>query len=105
MMDGLLSTDEEDVNLEAPVNSSNSKSLRVGQIVDLLGFGKFSVLLFVVCGLGFCGEAFELLVLSFVLPVFAREWSLSLEQKATVKTFFFFFFFFLLALFLANCLR
>lgn len=76
--------DNEDIALANVSDSPSRKTLHVGQIVDLLGMGRFTALLFVVCGLGFCGDAFELLVLSFVLPNFVKEWGLSLTEQATV---------------------
>jgi MFS family permease len=82
--DGLLG--EISVNDECDAVSLEKGSNRqtVGQVVDLIGLGKFSLLLFLICGLGFCGDAFELLVLSFVLPVFVKEWKLSLIEQAFV---------------------
>ncbi len=78
------------IELSSPSSSSASSSLTVGQMLDHLGLGIFSLMMFVICGLGFLGDAFELLVLSFILPVFVREWQISLVQQAVVTSMGFF---------------
>ncbi len=82
-----LTTDGQTVDSEcepaqdvAPPSKTETR-LSVSAMVDAMGLGWLQALVFVAAGLGFCGDSFELLVLSFVMPVFARDWSLSLQSK------------------------
>lgn len=66
--------------------SGGSSKMNVSEMVDALGMGPVQLCLFGAAGLGFCGDSFELLVLSFVLPLFVEQWSLSLSMQALVTS-------------------
>jgi putative MFS transporter len=83
-----LTTDGKTVDSECepeaatPQGFTEATKLSVNGMVDAIGLGRLQALIFIAAGLGFCGDSFELLVLSFVMPVFAQQWDLSLPSMA-----------------------
>jgi putative MFS transporter len=80
--DGKTVDSECEPETTTPQDLPQTSSLSVNGMVDAIGLGRLQALVFIAAGLGFCGDSFELLVLSFIMPIFAQDWGLSLQSVA-----------------------
>jgi len=58
----------------------------IGGYVDRIGFGRFQTRLLFVCGAGWLADAWEVVLVAFVLPGIVSEWSLSGGEASLVAS-------------------
>jgi len=58
----------------------------IGGYVDRIGFGRFQTKLLFVCGAGWLADAWEVVLVAFVLPGIVSEWSLSGGEASLVAS-------------------
>ncbi len=65
---------------------NNDTTLTVDDVISRIGFGRFQRKLLWICGFGWAADAMEVLLISFVIPAVAKEWSLSKGQIGWLGT-------------------
>ncbi|KAF5400878.1 synaptic vesicle 2 protein isoform X1 [Paragonimus heterotremus] len=63
-----------------------SQTYTVEDAVEASGFGRFQLLLFVICGILMATDAMEMLLLSILGPALRCQWHLSSQQIAAITT-------------------
>ncbi|KAL0410346.1 UNVERIFIED_CONTAM: Organic cation/carnitine transporter 7 [Sesamum latifolium] len=58
----------------------------VDEALSSVGFGTFQVLALVFAGIGWCSDAMEVTLLSFIGPALESEWSLSPTEESLLST-------------------
>ncbi|KAF0919590.1 hypothetical protein E2562_030015 [Oryza meyeriana var. granulata] len=56
------------------------------EALELMGFGKFQLLVLVYAGMGWAAEAMEIILLSFVGPLVREEWKVSAENESLLSS-------------------
>jgi MFS family permease len=58
----------------------------VDEALIKLGFGKFQVFVLFYAGMGWIGEAMEMMLLSFVGPAVQSQWNLSAQKESMITS-------------------
>merc|ERR1712054_87081 len=68
----------------AQPDAVNRSECTVQQALDNIGFGRFHIFLFVVCGLGWTSDGSEGAVLGFLLPELRKDFQLTTSQEGNL---------------------
>ncbi|CAN8259543.1 unnamed protein product [Cochlearia groenlandica] len=63
-----------------------SNSFTVDEALVMMGFGKFQLYVLAYAGMGWIGEAMEMMLLSFVGPAVQSLWSLSAQEESLITS-------------------
>ncbi|GLJ11177.1 hypothetical protein SUGI_0145680 [Cryptomeria japonica] len=64
----------------------DSPVFTVDDALQIVGFGKYQVLLLAYAGMGWVAEAMEMMLLSFIGPAVSSEWELSPRQESLITS-------------------
>ncbi|PRP76232.1 hypothetical protein PROFUN_15317 [Planoprotostelium fungivorum] len=73
-----------------PEESFDGPSYTIGEAIATIGFGKQQWMLFLVSGLCWIADAFEVMLLTYLLPAVQKEWSMNGFWESTVASISFF---------------
>lgn len=65
-------------------DNMNNEMYDVEQAIDIIGFGRYQVYLFIITGLIFMSYAVELMAIPFLLPIFQKEFEITALESAMV---------------------
>jgi putative MFS transporter len=64
----------------------SERTLTVGEAVEEIGVGPFQYKLLAICGASWAADAMEVIIISYVIPVVIRQWSLTSAQAGLIGT-------------------
>jgi putative MFS transporter len=64
----------------------SERTLTVGEAVEEIGVGPFQYKLLAICGASWAADAMEVIIISYVIPVVVRQWSLTSAQAGLIGT-------------------
>jgi len=64
----------------------DKRTLTVGEAVEEIGVGPFQYKLLAICGASWAADAMEVIIISYVIPIVIRQWSLTSGQAGLIGT-------------------
>ena len=62
------------------------RTMTVGEAIEEIGVGPFQYRLLAICGASWAADAMEVIIISYVIPVVIRQWSLTSAQGGLIGT-------------------